>query len=93
MDATTIDLPDTEVNQTEYPQSDGQKPGIGSPIIRLVVLFCLATGAVLRKRNIDVVFHKHQNRRTDFRKATRLGRNDHIITWQTHDRQDLMSVE
>jgi hypothetical protein len=46
-DGTTAIMPDTEANQAEYPQPDGQKPGLGFPMIRMVVLFCLATGAVL----------------------------------------------
>jgi hypothetical protein len=46
-DGTTVVMPDTDANQVEYPQPDGQKPGLGFPMIRLVVLFCLATGAVL----------------------------------------------
>lgn len=46
-DGTTVIMPDTEANQAEYPQPDGQKPGLGFPMIRMVVLFCLATGAVL----------------------------------------------
>ncbi len=49
--------------------------------------------ALLRKRKIDVVLHKHQSRRTDFRTGTRLGRNDHIITWEKPARPDWMSVE
>lgn len=47
VDGTTVWLPDTPANQTEYPQPDGQKPGLGFPIVRLVVLIGLATGAVL----------------------------------------------
>ena len=46
-DGTTVTAPDTPENQKEYPQPDGQKPGLGFPMLRLVVLFCLATGAVL----------------------------------------------
>jgi hypothetical protein len=46
-DGTTVIMPDTAANQAEYPQPDGQKPGLGFPMIRLVALFCLATGAVL----------------------------------------------
>jgi len=34
-------------NQREYPQPAAQKPGLGFPIVRAVVVFCLATGAVL----------------------------------------------
>jgi hypothetical protein len=46
-DGTTVIMPDTEANQAEYPQPDGQKPGLGFPMMRLVVLLCLATGALL----------------------------------------------
>jgi hypothetical protein len=46
-DGTTAIMPDSEANQAEYPQPDGQKPGLGFPMVRLVVLFCLATGVVL----------------------------------------------
>jgi hypothetical protein len=46
-DGTTVIMPDTEANQTEYPQPDGQKPGLGFPMMRLVAFFCLATGALL----------------------------------------------
>lgn len=126
-DGTTVTAADTPANQKEYPQPDGQKPGLGFPMLRLVVLFCLATGAVLdaalapyqgkgtgeisllrqlwhqldegdvllgdriycsyfeiallSRRGIDGVFHKHQSRRTDFRTGERLGRNDHVIAW------------
>ena len=47
VDGSTVSLPDTPENQAEYPQPDGQKPGLGFPMVRLVILFCLATGAVL----------------------------------------------
>jgi hypothetical protein len=47
VDGTTVSMPDTPANQQEYPQSPSQKPGLGFPIARMVVLFCLATGAVL----------------------------------------------
>jgi len=46
-DGTTLTASDTTANQKEYPQPDGQKPGLGFPMLGLVVLFCLATGAVL----------------------------------------------
>jgi putative transposase len=42
-DGTTVTLPDTEKNQAAYPQPPGQKPGLGFPMIRLVVLLSLAT--------------------------------------------------
>jgi DDE family transposase len=43
-DGTTISLPDTKANQAEYPQHSVQKPGLGFPLVRLVVLFSLVTG-------------------------------------------------
>jgi hypothetical protein len=43
-DGTTVSAPDTPENQAEYPQSPNQKPGLGFPLIRLVVLLSLATG-------------------------------------------------
>jgi hypothetical protein len=46
-DGTTVSMPDTKANQAEYPQSRSQKPGLGFPLARLVVVFCLATGTVL----------------------------------------------
>jgi Transposase DDE domain len=47
VDGTTVSMPDTQANQGEYPQSPSQKPGLGFPIARLVVVFCLATGCAL----------------------------------------------
>ena len=46
-DGTTLTMPDTIDNQKEYPQQRDQKKGFGFPIVRCVMLFCLATGAVL----------------------------------------------
>lgn len=43
-DGTTASMPDTEENQEEYPQQSVQKPGLGFPIARMVVVFSLATG-------------------------------------------------
>ena len=45
-DGTTLTAPDTEENQRAWPQSRAQKPGLGFPIMRMVVLFSLATAAV-----------------------------------------------
>jgi Transposase DDE domain len=47
VDGTTVSMPDTPENQAAYPQHANQKPGCGFPIARIVVLICLATGAVL----------------------------------------------
>ena len=43
VDGTTVTAPDTEENQEVYPQPPGQKPGLGFPMIRLVVLLSLTT--------------------------------------------------
>ena len=47
MDGTTISMPDTEGNQSAYPQSGVQKPGLGFPLAMLVGLISLSSGAVL----------------------------------------------
>lgn len=47
VDGTTVSMPDTVPNQTVWPQPRSQKPGCGFPIMRLVGLFSLATGAAL----------------------------------------------
>jgi hypothetical protein len=47
MDGTTVSMPDTEKNQSAYPQSGVQKPGLGFPLAMLVGLISLSTGAVL----------------------------------------------
>ena len=45
-DGTTASMPDTAENQAEYPQHNAQQPGLGFPIVRLVVLLSLATAMV-----------------------------------------------
>ena len=47
VDGTTVTLPDTQANQSAYPQQSGQKPGLGFPICRIVGVTCLSSGAVL----------------------------------------------
>jgi hypothetical protein len=42
-----VSLPDTAANQAAYPQSPAQRPGLGFPLARLVVVFCLTCGAAL----------------------------------------------
>lgn len=136
VDGTTVSMPDTPDNQAAFPHPRTQKAGVGFPIARMVVLFCLATGAVLdallgrylgkrtselalfhqlhdnlgpddvlvadryfcsywevaaaRQRGADVVFRQHQRRQTDFRRGRRLGRCDHVVTWQRPARPDWM---
>ena len=127
VDGSMVSMADTSANQAEYPQSRSQAPGLGFPLARLVVVFCLATGVVLESaigpargkktgentlfrslwdsldpgdvvladrcycsyfdiamlngRGIDVVFRLHQQRKCDFRRGRRLGREDQIVTW------------
>jgi len=47
VDGSGVSMPDTEANQQAYPQPGGQKPGLGFPVARLVVVLSLACGAVL----------------------------------------------
>ena len=47
IDGTSVSAPDTRKNQRAYPQPGGQKPGCGFPLIKLVGVFSLATGALL----------------------------------------------
>jgi putative transposase len=139
IDGSTFMMPDTPENQQEYPQNTAQKPGIGFPIARFVVVISLATAcvidsaigkykgkgtgetallrqlldcfspgdiavadrfygnywmiALLIMRGVDVCFRKHQNRATDFRRGKRLGKNDHLVTWQRPKRPDWMSEQ
>lgn len=47
LDATTCTAEDTPANQRAFPQHPDQASGCGFPLLRLVGLFCLASGAVL----------------------------------------------
>jgi hypothetical protein len=47
LDGSSVTAPDTRANQRAYPQHSGQKPGLGFPLVRIVVLFSLAVGTVL----------------------------------------------
>jgi len=58
-DGTTVTMPDTEENQAAYPQQPAQQPGLGFPIARLVVVFCLACGTV-----IDAALGRYQGKKT-----------------------------
>jgi putative transposase len=45
-DGSTLLTADTDANQAEWPQARTQKPGLGFPILRMVVLLSLATAAL-----------------------------------------------
>jgi len=46
VDGTTISMPDTPQNQTAWTQPSEQKTGCGFPVMKIVGLFSLTTGAV-----------------------------------------------
>ena len=48
IDGTTSSMPDTAANQEFWPQQRAQKPGCGFPLMRVVGLFCLSSGALLK---------------------------------------------
>ena len=47
IDGTCLSAPDTPANQAAYPQSTQQAPGLGFPMIRLVVVLTFATAALV----------------------------------------------
>lgn len=59
VDGTTVSMPDTRANQQAYPQHNAQQPGLGFPIARAVVVFCLACGTVL-----DAALGRYQGKQT-----------------------------
>ena len=48
VDGTTILMPETLANQAAYPKHKNQADGVALPIMRLLVIFSLATGTVLK---------------------------------------------
>jgi len=59
IDGTSVQLPDTEVNQAEYPQSSNQKKGCGFPIMQLVGLTNLCHGGLEQFFTSDTNHHDH----------------------------------
>ena len=49
VDGTCLNLPDTPENRRAYPQSQDQQPECGFPLLRLVGIFALETGALLQR--------------------------------------------
>jgi hypothetical protein len=47
VDGSSVSMPDTADLQAAFPQPVGQKPGCGFPVVRLVALFCWASGGLL----------------------------------------------
>lgn len=46
-DGSSVNMSDTKQNQAVYPQHSNQASGCGFPIVKIVVIFSLATGAVM----------------------------------------------
>lgn len=66
VDGSTVTMPDTPALQAAYPQQCQQAPGLGFPIARVVVVFCLACGTVL-----DAALGKYQGKATGENKLFR----------------------
>ena len=49
IDGSCCNLPDTPANRQAYPQSTDQQPQCGFPLLRLVTVFSLETGALLER--------------------------------------------
>jgi len=58
VDGTGISMPDTAANQAIYPQSSSQKPGCGFPLMNLVGIFCMSSGALLQTAHGDRRTHE-----------------------------------
>ena len=60
VDGTGCSMPDTAENQKAYPQPGSQKPGCGFPVMKLVGLFCLASGTLLEVVRGTLLVHEIQ---------------------------------
>lgn len=49
IDGTCFNLPDTAANRALCPPSGDQQPGCGFPLVRMMGVFCLKTGALLEE--------------------------------------------
>ena len=67
IDGTGVSMPDTPDNQELWPQSKEQQPGCGFPWLKLVGLFCLASGALLHFVHGNKHQHEASLARTLFR--------------------------
>jgi hypothetical protein len=58
VDGTTVSMPDTPENQAVYPQPSSQKKGCGFPIMKVVALFSLASGALMHFARENLRVHE-----------------------------------
>jgi hypothetical protein len=76
VDGTTVRLPDTRANQQRYPQSPYQKPGCGFPLLKLLALFSLSSGAI---ESVTMDDHLHHDLRLFRRLWGGLTRGDIVL--------------
>ena len=76
VDSTTVRLPDTRANQKRYPQSPYQKPGCGFPLLKLLALFSLSSGAI---ETVTMDDHLHHDLRLSRRLWDGLSRGDILL--------------
>lgn len=76
VDGSCFSMPDTPENQAKYPQHR-QKPGCGFPIMKVVGLFCLESGAWIATAKSH--FRVHESR-LFARLIGRLRRGDTLVT-------------
>jgi hypothetical protein len=76
VDGTTVLLADTPKNQKRYPQRPEQKPGCGFPLLKLVALFSLSSGAIL---TVIMDTYRHHDLRLFRRIWETLKRGDVIL--------------
>ena len=60
VDGTCLSMPDTAENQAAYPQPSNQKKGCGFPMMKLVGLFSLKSGALLHFARGTLRVHESQ---------------------------------
>jgi hypothetical protein len=48
LDGSGISMSDSDANRAKWPYAGGQRPGCGSPTAKMVGLFCMATGQLIR---------------------------------------------
>jgi len=58
VDGTNLSMPDTPANQALWPQPSSQKAGLGFPMMKLVGLFSLASGALLETARGNLQVHE-----------------------------------
>lgn len=127
-DGSTVSMPDTLANCSEYPLAYNQVPGTSFAPARIGAIISLSCGAILdlgicryagkgqgevsllrrlwdvlapgdvllgdrlmsgwvgmyllKQRGVDTVSRLSAHRRADFRKGTRLGKDDHLVVWK-----------